>query len=311
LDYPHQPVLEKEVVKHLVHFPDGLYVDGTSGSGGHAVAVAAALGGEGRLICLDRDPVAVQFTRRRLGFLGERLWAVQANYADLDRILKRRGFNLPHGILLDLGMSSYQLEQSGRGFSFTRDETLDMRMDPGEDLTAKDLVNQLSLRELEKVLRDYGEERRAKAVARAIVRGRRKRPIEKASELAALVKSVFPPSRRFQTRHPATRVFQALRIAVNRELENLEVFLGKVPSLLERGGRLCILSYHSLEDRKVKRAMADWERGCTCPPDFPRCVCGNRPVFRRLFKKALRPSPEEIEKNPRARSALLRVAERV
>ena len=300
-----------EVVKYLVSIPDGIYVDGTVGSGGHSQAIGKRLLGKGRLICLDRDPDAVTASKKRLTFLGDRALVMRASYTDLDNVLKDQGCKVANGVLLDLGMSSYQLEKSGRGFSFSRNEPLDMRMDPNGRLTAFDLVNNLSPGDLEHILKDYGEEKKAKSIARAIVRARLKSPIETSSHLAAVVKSVFAPSRRAKARHPATRTFQALRIAVNRELENLKAFLNKIPMLMAKGGRLVVISYHSLEDRLVKQTMVNWERPCTCPPEFPQCVCGKVQLFRGLLKKGLKPSEAEIENNPRARSAVLRAAERV
>ena len=311
MEYAHQPVLVNEVVKYLVSIPDGIYVDGTVGSGGHSQAIGKRLLGKGRLICLDRDPDAVTASKKRLTFLGDRALVMRASYTDLDKVLKDQGCKVVNGVLLDLGMSSYQLEKSGRGFSFSRDEPLDMRMDPNGRLTAFHLVNNLSPGDLERILKDYGEEKKAKSIARAIVRARLKSPIETSSHLAAVVKSVFAPSRHAKARHPATRTFQALRIEVNRELENLEAFLKKIPMLMAKGGRLVVLSYHSLEDRLVKQTMVNWERPCTCPPQFPQCVCGKVPLFRGLLKKGLKPSGAEIENNPRARSAVLRAAERV
>lgn len=311
MEYPHKPVLEEEVVRYLVVTPDGTYVDGTVGTGGHSLAVGMSLVGKGRLICLDLDPDAVRLSRQRLAILGDRVFVTKASFAELDSVLKELGLKMVDGVLLDLGMSSYQLERSGRGFSFCRDEPLDMRMDPEDGQTARYLVNNLPERELEGILRDYGEERRAKPIARAIVKARTKRPIETSLHLAELIMSVFPPSYRFGARHPATRTFQALRIAVNKELQNLKGFLNKIPIMMAKGGRLVVLSYHSLEDRLVKQAMVNWERECTCPPDFPACVCGKTPLLRRLFRRGLRPSQGEIEENPRARSAILRAAERI
>lgn len=311
MEYPHQPVLVHEVVKYLVTDLDGTYVDGTVGSGGHSEALGKSLLGRGRLVCLDRDPDAVDLSRKRLAFLGEGVCVLKASYAGLDEVFKDLGLNQVRGVLLDLGMSSHQLEKSERGFSFSRDEPLDMRMDPNDALTARDLVNNLSPRDLEIILKDYGEERRAKLIARAIVRARQKKHIETSLELAGLIRSAFPPSRRPKATHPATRTFQALRIAVNRELQNIEIFLNKIPSLMAKGGRLVVISYHSLEDRLVKQAMSSWERGCTCPPDLPNCACGKVPLFKRIHKKGLKPSPGEIERNPRARSAVLRAAERI
>ena len=312
MEYPHQPVLIREVVKYLVTRRGGIYVDGTVGSGGHSVAVGKRLSGGSRLICLDRDPEALSLSGKRLAFLGNKVCVKKANFADLDNVLKDLEIREVQGVLLDLGMSSFQIEKSGRGFSFGRNEPLDMRMDPDEAMTAGHLVNNLSSKELERILRKFGEERRAKSIARAIVTERSRKPIDTSSRLADLTKSVFPsPSRRSKAQHPATRTFQALRIAVNKELENLEVFLRKIPELMTKGGRLVVLSYHSLEDRLVKQAMFDWEKGCTCPPDFPECICGKTPLFKRLIKKGVKPSQEEIKDNPRARSARLRAAERI
>jgi 16S rRNA (cytosine1402-N4)-methyltransferase len=312
LEYPHQPVLVREVVKYLVTQTGGIYVDGTVGSGGHSAAVGERLIGKGRLICLDRDPEAVRLSGKRLAFLGSNVCVIKANFANLDNVLKNLEIKEVQGVLLDLGVSSYQIEKSGRGFSFSRNEPLDMRMDPDETLTADSLVNNLSSKELERLLKDFGEERRAKLIARAVVSERSRKPINTSSRLAVLTESVFPPpSRGSKARHPATKTFQALRIAVNKELENLEIFLKKIPLLMAKGGRLVVLSYHSLEDRLVKQAMFEWEKGCTCPPDFPECICGKTPVFRRLIKKGVKPGQEEIEYNPRSRSARLRVAERL
>ena len=311
MKYLHQPVLVHDVVKYLVYNPDGTYVDGTVGPGGHSQAVGKHLSGKGRLVCLDLDPDAVRTSKKRMAFLGDNVRIMKANFADMDSVLAELGYKAIDGVLLDLGMSSYQLEKSGRGFSFSRNEPLDMRMDPEKELTALQLVNNLEPRDLERLFKNYGEETRARTIAKAIVRARLKSPIETSSHLATLVKSVFSHSHGSWTRHPATRTFQALRIAVNRELQNLERFLDKIPLLMAKGGRLVVLSYHSLEDRLVKQTMVNWERPCTCPPEFPRCVCGKVPLFRRLIKKGLKPSETEIKNNPRARSAILRVAERV
>ena len=311
MEYPHQPVLKGEVVRYLVTEPEGIYVDGTVGSGGHSEAIGEKIEVKGRLICLDRDSEAIRISRGRLTPLGSRATFVKGNFADLDRIIRDLGFEKVHGIFLDLGMSSFQLDQAGRGFSFNRDEPLDMRMDTDDETTASQLINQLGQEDLEKILKDFGEEKRAKAVAKKITRERAKRSLETSLQLADLIQSVVPPSRSPGAKHPATRTFQALRIAVNRELENLDTFLGHVPSIIRAGGRLVILAYHSLEDRRVKQAMVSWERKCHCPPDFPVCVCEKRPLFRRLLKKGIRPGHEEIETNPRARSARLRAAERI
>jgi 16S rRNA (cytosine1402-N4)-methyltransferase len=308
--YPHQPVMVHEAIRSLVTIHDGIYVDGTVGSGGHSEAILRELGGKGRLICLDRDSEAIKISGERLSPLGKNVALVKGNYADLDKILRTLGLEKVQGIILDLGMSSFQLENSGRGFSFSRDEPLDMRMDLDEDVTAQDLIHQLSVEALEHILRTYGEERRAKGIAKTIKRERSRRPIDSSLQLANLIQSAVPRSHHPGTRHPATRTFQALRIAVNKELEHLKAFLEEAPELILKGGRLVVLSYHSLEDRMVKRAMTDWERGCRCPPGLPVCGCGKAPLFKRLHKKGVRPDQREIHGNPRARSAIMRAAER-
>jgi 16S rRNA (cytosine1402-N4)-methyltransferase len=311
LEYPHQPVLVREVLEDLITDPDGIYIDGTVGSGGHSEAIGRRIRGQGRLLCLDRDSEAIRISKQRLSFLGERVRFIKASYAEADQVLRDLGWGKAHGILLDLGMSGFQLEQSGRGFSFYRDEPLDMRMDPDAGLTAEHLIHHLSEKELEEILRQYGEERRARAIARRITQERKTKPILSSLHLAHLIESVVPRPRRTGAKHPATRTFQALRIAVNKELEHLTSFLDKCPSVLRGSGRVVILSYHSLEDRKVKQTMMDWEKGCQCPPTLPQCCCGKEPLFRRLHKKGVKPGPKEIEENPRARSAVLRAAERI
>jgi len=311
LEYPHEPVLVHEAIKNLAIIPDGVYVDGTVGSGGHSQALAEKLGPRGRLVCLDRDPDAIRLSKNRLCFLGDRLVILKASYGDLEEVLRQGGIPGVHGVLLDLGMSTQQLERSGRGFSFNRDEPLDMRMDPDLEVNAGDLVNTLSVERLERVLKEYGEEKRARSIARKIVRVRGRTSIRTSLQLAELIKSLFPAHGRAAPRHPATRTFQALRIAVNRELEILKIFLERLPPLVLGGGRVVIISYHSLEDRMVKQRMENWERPCTCPPDFPQCVCGKKPLFRRVGPRPVRPGRMEIDQNPKARSALLRAAERV
>jgi len=301
----------QEVLEDLITDPDGTYIDGTVGSGGHSEAIGKRIWGRGQLLCLDRDSEAIRISKERLSFLGERVRFIKGSYESADQVLRDLGWGKAHGILLDLGMSGFQLEQSGRGFSFHRDEPLDMRMDPDAGVTAEHLIQHLSEKELEEILRQYGEERRARAIARRIGQERKTKPIRSSLHLAHLIESVVQRPRRAGAKHPATRTFQALRIAVNKELEHLASFLDKSPALLAGSGRLVILSYHSLEDRMVKRAMMDWEKGCQCPPTLPQCGCGKEPLFRRLHKKGVRPDPKEIEENPRARSAVLRAAERI
>lgn len=309
--YPHEPVLLHEVVRMLSIVSGGTYIDCTVGSGGHSESIARRLEAGGRLVCLDRDPDAVHISKKRLAFLGHRLVIGQASFANMADFLQERGIKMVDGVLLDLGMSSYQLEKSGRGFSFRREEPLDMRMGPDLPKTAYDLVNNASRQELESILREYGEEKRARIIAKRIVRVREGNPIKTSLELAELVKAVSPVRHGTKARHPATRTFQAFRIAVNHELEQLVSFLERLPAVVREGGRVVIISYHSLEDRIVKQRMEKWEHPCTCPPDFPQCVCGNRPLFMRVGKRPVRPDSREVAKNPRARSAVMRVAERV
>jgi 16S rRNA (cytosine1402-N4)-methyltransferase len=311
LQYPHKPVMVNETISILVTDPDGAYVDGTVGSGGHSEAIGRKLSPQGRLIGMDKDPEGLKIAKERLAFLGKRVTLINASYAEVAEILGELKISKISGVLLDLGLSSSQLELSGRGFSFNRDEPLDMRMDPGGNITAHNLINELSPQEIEKILRDYGEEKKARSISRAIDRERKKQPIESSLQLANLIRAVIPSPRHPGAIDPATRTFQALRIAVNNELENLKIFLEKIPTLMKSGGRLVILSYHSLEDRLVKKAIKDWEIKCSCPPDFPKCVCGKKPLFRRIYKKGIKPAEKEILDNPRSRSATLRSAERI
>ncbi|RJR48539.1 MAG: 16S rRNA (cytosine(1402)-N(4))-methyltransferase RsmH [Desulfobacteraceae bacterium] len=311
MKYPHRPVLVGEVLRFLLTDLEGTYVDGTAGSGGHSEALAARLGPKGRLICLDRDTEAVRLSKERLSSFGERVTVLKGNFSDLRGILESLGQETVDGILLDLGLSTFQLDHSGRGFSFSRDENLDMRMDQDGGMTAGDLLNTLPLKELETILKRYGEERKAKRIAALVEKERRSGGIRSSLQLARLVESAVPRSRKPGAKNPATRTFQAIRIAVNRELENLDAFLKDAPFLVRKEGRVAILSYHSLEDRMVKQTMVRWEKGCTCPRELPRCACGKNPLFRRLNKKGIKPTEEEIAQNPRSRSAVLRAAERV
>jgi len=312
MEYPHKPVMVDEVISQLITSPGGLYVDGTTGTGGHSEAILNRLDANARLVCLDRDQDALGITRKRLSeFAEERVSFVKANFSELDKVFKELGIEKADGILFDLGMSSYQLDHSGRGFSFMRDEPLDMRMDNTKGKDAKELINSLSAQEIKEILIKYGEEKRARAISRTIVRERDKSPISSTGRLASLVRSNFPSSSKYRKKDSATRTFQALRIMVNREMQNLEKILDMTPGLIKGGGRILFLTYHSLEDRLVKRAMVDWEKSCDCPPDFPVCACNRKPLFKRLYKKGLQPRQNEITENPRARSARLRSAERI
>lgn len=302
-----------EVIDHLITTSNGTYVDGTTGTGGHSEAILNNLDQDGRLICLDRDSDAIKISQQRLdaGGFKDKYSIIKANFSDMDMALKESGTEKVDGILLDLGMSSYQLDQSGRGFSFNRDEPLDMRMDNKSGKSAMEILNELSAREIEIFLKKYGEERRAKAISRTIVRERSESPVSSSGKLASIIRSHYPVYERNRKKDPATRAFQALRILTNNELENLETILKKAPDLLNKGGRILFLTYHSLEDRLVKRAMVDWENICECPPDFPICVCNKEAKFKKLNKRGFLPQEQEIKDNPRARSARLRGAERI
>ena len=308
----HQPVLAEEVMKMLAPRPGSLHVDCTVGGGGHTERILEAASPDGRVLGLDADPAAIARVGERLARFGDRLVLRQANFRDLGAVAPEAGFAAVDGILLDLGLSSHQLADTGRGFGFRAGGPLDMRFDPTRGEPASALVARLDAAALVDLFRRYGEEPHARRIARAIVDGRRLEPIETAEQLAALVERAVPrrPGPRGRI-HPATRVFQALRIAVNDELGALQTALAAALDLLRPGGRLVVLSYHSLEDRIVKRFVAAERRGCTCPPSFPVCVCGRVPRLRAVGPQPLVPSEGEIAANPRARSARLRTAERL
>jgi len=304
----HIPVLADDVRRLLAVQPGETVVDATFGAGGHAALLAADLRGQGRYIAVDRDPTVQPYFesfKRRFGSLQPRLLR-----GEFSSVLEGLAANDVEAdvVLLDLGVSSMQLDVASRGFSYATDAPLDMRMDPSGELTAADLVNEDSERELANVFKRYGEERYARQIARAIVR---RRPIESTGELVDVIKSAIPAPARFGDGHPAKRVFQALRIAVNDELGALERALPAAFEMLRPGGRLAVISFHSLEDRIVKTFMREGERGCTCPPDFPVCVCGNEPILRALSRRPLRPTDDEVAHHPRAASAKLRVAVKV
>lgn len=309
-NFGHTSVLLDECIQALNIKPDGVYVDGTLGRGGHSLEILRRLT-TGRLIAIDRDEAALEAARIRLGEYQDRLTLLHGNFEELDALLREAGEPLADGLLFDLGVSSPQLDDQRRGFSYRLDAPLDMRMDETAPLTAFQVVNGSPKEELRRILYEYGEERYAPAIADRIVRRRAERPIQTTLELVEVIKSAMPPAALREKQHPAKRSFQAIRIAVNDELGAVERMLQKAPGCLRPGGRLAVISFHSLEDRLVKRAMADWARGCTCPPDFPVCVCGKKPVMRTVARKPILPSEEEIEHNPRSRSAKLRVAEKI
>lgn len=308
----HQPVLAEEVMKMLAPRPGSLHIDCTVGGGGHTERVLEAASPDGRVLGLDADPAAIARVGERLARFGDRLVLRQANFRFLGEVAPDAGFGTVDGILLDLGLSSFQLADTGRGFGFRAGGTLDMRFDPSQGEPASALLARLDEAALADLFRRYGEEPHARRIARAIADARRAEPIETAEQLAALVERAVPrrPGPRGRI-HPATRVFQALRIAVNGELEALEVALAASLEILGPGGRLVVLSYHSLEDRIVKRFVAAERRGCTCPPVFPVCVCGRAPRLRTVGPQPAVPTASEVAANPRARSARLRTAERL
>ncbi|MGZ3586415.1 MAG: 16S rRNA (cytosine(1402)-N(4))-methyltransferase RsmH [Candidatus Limnocylindrales bacterium] len=307
----HLPVMVEEVMAALSPVAGSFMVDATVGGGGHAVRILEATSPDGRLLGLDADPAAIARTARRLAPYAERVTLRQTNFAHLGDVAPEAGFAVVDGILLDLGLSSHQLADTTRGFSFRADGPLDLRFDPSGGRPASALVNELDAPALERLLREFGEEPFARRIGRAIVRARQDRPIATALQLAAIVEGAVPGRRGPRRIHPATRTFQALRIAVNEELETLPTALAAALELLKPGGRLAVLSYHSLEDRIVKRFVAAERRGCTCPPELPVCVCGRAPRLRPVGAAPSRPTPEEIVRNPRARSARLRAAERL
>ena len=306
----HTPVLLKEVVTQLQPHDGGLYVDCTVGGGGHAHEILCACGPGGRVVGLDWDEEAIAASRERLREFGGRVQLVRANYVELERVLMSLGVTTVDGVAFDLGVSSRQFNESGRGFSFQREGPLDMRMNRQLGATARDVLRSASLEELAKIFRVYGEEKRARAVARQIVAEREQKPLETTTQLARLVERVLGP-RHGGGIHPATRVFQALRIAVNNELDNLKHGLDVAARFLGSGGRLAVISFHSLEDRIVKQFFVEQSSGCICPPDLPVCACGRKQLLRIVTRKPVMPSEEEINANPRSRSAKLRVAEKI
>ena len=310
MEFLHRSVLLQESIDALAIRPDGIYLDGTLGGAGHSLEIARRLT-TGLLIGIDQDTVALEAASQRLAPYRDRVKLVHANFRSLDAVLHDAGITGVDGMLFDLGVSSPQLDDSSRGFSYMADAPLDMRMDRDGSLSAYEIVNQTPEDELKRILWRYGEERYAPLIAAAIARRRAERPIETTLELAELVRGAMPAQARREKQHPAKRTFQAIRIAVNDELGAVEDMLGKAVDLLNPGGRLAVITFHSLEDRIVKTAMAEAARGCTCPPEFPVCICGKKPRVRLVTRKPIVPGAAELEENPRARSAKLRVAEKL
>ncbi|WP_294474703.1 16S rRNA (cytosine(1402)-N(4))-methyltransferase RsmH [uncultured Intestinimonas sp.] len=310
MELTHRPVLLRECLEGLAIRPEGTYLDGTLGRGGHAREIAARLT-TGRLLCIDRDQAALDAARERLAGVWDRVTLIHGNFGDLAQLLDSRGLTGLDGMLFDLGVSSPQLDGRDRGFSYRLDAPLDMRMDRSEALTAYAVVNQWPQEELKRILRQYGEERYAPQIAAAIVKSRALRPIGTTLELVEVIRGAMPARALREKQHPAKRSFQAIRIAVNDELGAVDRMLRAAAPRLAPGGRLCVISFHSLEDRLVKNGLAEFTRGCTCPPDFPVCVCGKKPAVKLVSRKPILPTEQEIAENPRARSAKLRVAEKL
>ena len=308
-EFHHVSVLLEECVTGLNIRPEGIYVDGTLGGAGHSCRIAERLT-TGRLIGIDRDPVALKAAGERLAPYGDRVTLVHSNFCRMASVLEGLGISGVDGILLDLGVSSPQLDDGQRGFSYMADAPLDMRMDGGDALTADTVVNTWSYEELKKILYEYGEERYAPAIASAIVRRRETAPIRTTLELVDVIRSAMPPAALREKQHPAKRSFQAIRIAVNDELNSVAKAMEDAIPLLNPGGRLAVITFHSLEDRIVKNAMAAAARGCICPPEFPVCVCGRKPQVDILTRKPIVSAPQELERNPRARSAKLRICQK-
>lgn len=311
MEFAHYSVMLDECIEGLNIRPQGVYVDGTLGLGGHSAQIASRLEAGGRLISIDRDETALERAQAVLAPYMDFVTLIHGNFRDLGDILDRLGIEKVDGMLFDLGVSSPQLDESERGFSYMSDAPLDMRMDRGESKTAADIVNTWSQGELKRILYDFGEERYAPRIAEAIVRNREKKPIETTLELVEIIKSAMPAAALREKQHPAKRSFQAIRIAVNDELDAVSQVLSTAADRLTIGGRLCVISFHSLEDRIVKNAIASRENGCICPRDFPVCTCGFVQTLKNLSRKPLLPREKELDENPRSRSAKLRIAQRV
>lgn len=308
MEFHHKPVLFEETIRSLAIRPEGTYIDGTMGGGGHSEAILQRLT-TGTLLSIDQDPDAIRAAGERLKQYPQSI-RVRGNFAQMGEIAKAQGMEAVDGVLLDIGVSSYQLDTPERGFSYHHDAPLDMRMSQ-EGPSARDLVNTLDERELADIIFRYGEDRSARRIAQGICLAREKAPIETTAQLAEIIKESVPAAVRRAEGHPARKTFQALRIAVNGELDRLQEGLAAGFGLLKPGGRLAVITFHSLEDRIVKQQMQEWCQGCICPKDFPVCVCGRKPQGKLVYKKGLAPSPEEVEENPRARSSRLRVIEKL
>ena len=310
IKFSHVSVLLPECIENLNIKPNGVYVDGTTGGGGHSLEIVKRLGEGGRLICIDRDTDALQAAAKRLEVYKDRITFVHSNYSELDAVLRDLGIDKVDGVLLDLGVSSYQLDTAERGFSYMQDARLDMRMDRESALSAYEVVNMYSEEELRRLIYEYGEEKFARNIAANIVKTRAEAPIETTLQLSELIKASMPKAAREGGHHPAKRTFQAIRIEVNAELTGIPPVIEAAVSHMREGGRLAIITFHSLEDRIVKQSFATLATGCTCPREFPVCICNNKPKIKAVSKKPITASAAELEINPRSRSAKLRVAEK-
>lgn len=310
MEFKHISVLLEESVKALDIKEDGVYVDGTLGGGGHSYRILAQCP-KTALIGIDRDPEAIEAAKKRLNKFSGRVTFVNRNFGEIKDILNELGIEFISGAVLDLGVSSYQLDNAGRGFSYMNNAPLDMRMNRSDDLSAYDVINRYSLDELTRIFFEYGEEKWSRRIADFIVREREKKPIETTFELVDIIKAAIPKKARLDGGHPAKRIFQAVRIEVNGELRILEAAIKDFIDVLAPGGRLAVITFHSLEDRIVKQTFAALAKGCTCPKEFPVCVCGKKPQIRLLTRKPIEPGKEEIENNSRSKSAKLRVAEKL
>lgn len=311
MEFKHKSVILYETVDELNIKPDGIYVDGTLGGGGHSYEIAGRLSEGGRLIGIDQDEDAIKAASKRLEPYMDRVTIVRNNYCNMDKVLDELGIDKVDGIMLDLGVSSYQLDAADRGFTYNVDTALDMRMDQRQEITAKDIVNEYSEFDLYRIIRDYGEDRFAKNIAKHIVAARQEKPIETTFELNDIIKAAIPMKVRATGGHPSKRTYQAIRIELNKELEVLENSIDMMIDRLKPEGRLCIITFHSLEDRIVKTRFRNNENPCTCPPSFPACVCGKVPKGRVITRKPVVPTDEEINENSRSKSSKLRVFERV
>ena len=311
MDFHHVSVLLNEVIDNLNIKPDGVYIDGTLGGGGHSLEIVKRLGEKGRLIGFDRDREAIAAATDRLQDYAGKVTVIRSNFDRIKEASGTAGIKKADGIVLDLGVSSHQLDDPGRGFSYREDAPLDMRMDDRQEKTARDIVNDMSEEELAGIIKRYGEERFAGRIASNIVQARKKAPLSTTFELNEIIKDSIPAKYRATGGHPSKRTFQAIRIALNGELDSLEKAVPDMIDMLDDGGRLCIITFHSLEDRIVKNLFRDAQDPCTCPPDFPVCVCGKKPKGKVITRKAILPSKEELEVNSRSKSAKLRVFERI